>query len=155
MAWFSFVDGVGDAGVVRIGDPGLIVQARALIAGTTADSAQIGGTQLLGPSPSNFGWSVRFDPDTLFFFDVAAEVGVEQKRPGVSQLAFSEGGSTTKSTTPADDTIAATAVRTAGLRRRPSPTPVPTACSPAGRPSGVKPMGTLIAGWPVWLKVPV
>ena len=73
MAYFLVTDG-RDTIVFQILDPAQIDHARALIAGTTTDSARIGGTVTVAPADHNIGWSYFVRAEDVTFYDMSAEV---------------------------------------------------------------------------------
>lgn len=75
MAWFTFTDASGEIFVIRLDDPAAVDHARALIAGTEVGDARIGGTVVRTEAADNIGWSYHLDPRSIFFFEIAAEVG--------------------------------------------------------------------------------
>ena len=75
MAYFTFTDASAEVFVVRIDDPAMIAHARALLDGSVADEARIGGIVVKAPAEYNIGWSYALDPGSVFFFDMSTEVG--------------------------------------------------------------------------------
>jgi Ca2+-binding RTX toxin-like protein len=75
MAWFTFTDASNETFVVRLEDPSEIAHARALLAGTETSDPRIGGTVVKAEAAYNIGWSYHLDPESVFFFEIATEVG--------------------------------------------------------------------------------
>lgn len=75
MPYFTFTDASNETFVVRLTDPALIAHARRLLAGATDADPRIGGVVVKAPADYNIGWSYQLAPDSIFFFEMAAEVG--------------------------------------------------------------------------------
>jgi Ca2+-binding RTX toxin-like protein len=87
MPWFSFTDASEETFVFRLSDPVKVAEARAILSGAETAAIHVAGTVIKEAAAGNIGWSYHLDPASIFFFEVATEVGDSTMRIIESHLA--------------------------------------------------------------------